>query len=247
MKTVGVLGIGEVGSAIKKLASKNFTVYTRDLDHDNFKGKEINVLHLCVPYNSKFTSIAIKTIKELKPKLIIINSTVKPGTTRKIYQKTKVPIAHVPIMGIHPHLAKYQKTFTKMIGPVNDQSYQLARTHWRKLGTTKIIRFNGPEETELGKILSTTYYGWNIIFNKAAKKICQQTNTNFNQVYTKFNQIYNSGYLKTKPNVVRPVLDYTPGKIGGHCVIPNAEIMKSSPEQIFKWLLKFNQALANED
>ena len=43
---------------------------------------------------------------------------------------------------------------------------------------------------------------------------------------TVFNTSYNEGYKKLgKNNVVRPVL-YPTEKIGGHCVVPNAKILK---------------------
>lgn len=246
-KIVGIIGVGEVGSAIKKLAKSHFKVYSRDLNFDELQDQKVDTLHLCFPYSRKFVPIAIAAIKELKPKLVIINSTVKPGTTRIIYQSAKIPIAHVPIMGIHPNLDKYQKVFTKAIGAINDKSYRLARAHWKILGSKKITRFKGPEETELAKILSTTYYGWNIVFNKMAKQISDNQKTDFNQVYTKFNQIYNAGYHQTKPNVNRPVLEFMPGKIGGHCVIPNAKILKNiSQPPLIKWILEYNSALKDE-
>lgn len=245
MKSVGILGVGEVGLAILSLAKKNFEVYVRDLDKDTLTGKTVEVLNVCIPYSTKFEGIVVSLIKEVRPKLVVIHATVKPGTTRNIYKKTKVAIAHTPIMGVHPHLAKYQTQFTKMIGAIDDKSYKLTMAYWKKLGATKIIRFDGPEETELGKILSTTYYGWNIIFNKMAKLATQETKTNFDQVYTKFNEVYNDGYARTKPNVRRPILKYMPGEIGGHCVIPNAEIMKKE-NKLFDWLLKFNKILSND-
>jgi hypothetical protein len=43
---------------------------------------------------------------------------------------------------------------------------------------------------------------------------------------TDFNKTYNAGYV-LKPNVIRPVLYAPSGKIGGHCVVPNAKILIS--------------------
>lgn len=247
MKSIAIIGAGEVGTAIKKLAVKSFTVYCRDLEYDEISNHPIEVLHLCFPYSTKFVLISIAAIKAIKPQLVIINATVNIGTTRKIFKETRIPIAHTPIMGVHPHLAKYQTVFTKMIGAVNDESYQRACAHWKQLGASSIVRFNGPEETELGKLLETTYYGWNIVFNKVVHNLCHQTKTDFNQVYTKFNQIYNEGYAKTKPNVRRPVLEYVSGSIGGHCVIPNAEILSTKfHDPVSDFLLSFDRKLRNE-
>src|SRR5207248_2966594 len=59
------------------------------------------------------------------------------------------------------------------------------------------------------------------------KKLCENTNINFDEAVTDFNTTYNQGYVKLgKKNVVRPVLSAPKGAIGGHCVIPNAKLLK---------------------
>jgi len=40
--------------------------------------------------------------KDFKPRLIFIHLTVTPRTTRKIYDKIKIPIAYTPVRGKHP-------------------------------------------------------------------------------------------------------------------------------------------------
>ena len=81
--------------------------------------------------------------------------------------------------------------------------------------------------TELGKILSTTYYGLCIAWHGEVEKMCNEFSCSFDVVSTRFNETYNEGYSKLgKANVIRPVL-FAPGtKIGGHCVVPNAELTK---------------------
>ena len=243
-KNVGILGIGEVGKAIKKLAEKEFNIYCKDVDFDEIEGNKIDVLHICIPYTKNFIKIVVKNIKEINPELVIINSTIEPGTTRKIFKKTKVFTAHVPIMGVHPDLAKYQKIFIKAIGAVNSQSFKLAKKHWEKLGSKKIVKFDGPEETELAKLLSTTYYLANIIFNKTAKKLTDKSKTNFKQVYWQFNEIYNNGYKQVDKNLQRQILKYMAGPIEGHCVISNAKILnKTYKDSLIDFLLRFNSKL----
>ena len=86
--------------------------------------------------------------------------------------------------------------------------------------------------TELGKLLSTTYYGLCIAWHGEMAKMCKKLKIDFDQTVTDFNKTYNQGYKKLKmPHVIRPVL-YPPknNKISGHCVIPNAKIL----QKIFK-------------
>lgn len=240
---IGILGLGEVGSAIKKLVSKKHQVFVKDLDFDEIKSKKVHILHVCIPYTKKFIKSVTKTIKKTQPNLTIINSTVKPGTTQELHLLTKANLAHAPIMGVHPNLYEYLFKFTKFVGAVNKQSRTLAVKHFEDLGV-KTKAFSSPTETELGKILSTTYYGWNILFQKWAHQLSSSSKAEFDQVYTQFNHNYNRGYGQELPHVVRPVLKHSPGEIGGHCVIPNATIIHDwLGDDFTKFLLDQNSLL----
>jgi len=223
-RTIGILGKGQVGSALYRLMNKYFFVLTKDQSIDNLKDKKVDILHICIPYSKDFIEYSLKQIELNKPDFIIINSTVKPGVTREIYKKTKVNIVHSPVMGIHPRLYYYLFQFPKFIGPVNKKSAELASKHFKFVGLKTII-FNNPEETELAKLLDTTYYGINIVFSKWVKQICDKRGLDFDNVYNNLNKAYNEGYSDTLPNVQRPILNPTPGKIGGNCVVPNAKIL----------------------
>lgn len=226
-EVVGILGVGEVGTAIKQACQKKYQVLTKDLGEDKLKDKKIEIFHVCIPYVSwrQFSVPVLSQIKKSQPKLVIINSTVAPGTARRIQENSGVPTVHAPIMGVHPNLYKYLFVFPKFIGPVTKRGGDLAEEHFKKLGL-KVEWFKKAEETELAKIMSTTYYGLAIIFCKWLKKHCDQEGLDFENIYTRFNQAYNEGYQADLPHVHRPVLKPQPGKIGGHCVVPNAMILK---------------------
>lgn len=224
--TVAILGVGEVGFALAKVFSKKFTVLKKDLRFDEVKNRKIDVLHICIPYTSSFIKTVISQLKKNRPNLIIIHSTVIPRTTSNIYERMKIPIVHSPVMGTHPYLVKDILKFKKFIGPVNKKAAFLAKKHLNEVGIKTVI-LNNPLESELGKLLDTTYYAWNIIFNKKTHKLCQDLGVDFESVYTSFNTVYNQGYLKTKPNVIRPILNFQKGPIGGHCLIPNTILLDS--------------------
>ena len=130
---VGILGCGEIGSAIKKVCHlAGFTTLVRELTYDEINGHHIDFLHVNIPEKSniQFVKFVSNQIKTIKPKLTIVNSSVTPGTTRKIYTLTNRPIVHSPVIGVHPHLYKSIKSyFSKVIGPVNPQSLSLAKKH----------------------------------------------------------------------------------------------------------------------
>ncbi|MEX2028727.1 MAG: hypothetical protein WD988_04490 [Candidatus Curtissbacteria bacterium] len=240
---IGVVGIGEVGLAISKIFASNFVVLKKDLDFDELEENKVEVLHICLPYNNNFEDTVIAQAKANKPDLIVIHSTVKPGTTKSIAKKVEIPIVHSPVMGTHPSLEKDVREFTKFIGPADNKSKQLAINHFRDVGIkTKVLE--SPLETELGKLLDTTYYAWNIIFEKLTWQICNAAGANFENVYTQFNQVYNQGYGKSKPNVLRPVLKHQQGAIGGHCLIPNTQILASfTKTPLVDFLLEENNKL----
>lgn len=239
--TVGVLGLGEVGSAIEIILKRKYIVYKKDLNQDTIKNKKIDILHVCIPFSVHFEKIVLRQIVVNNPKLVIINSTVNPSTTERIFKKSKVPTVHSPVMGTHPNLEKDIRTFTKIIGPVNKNSATLAVEHFKSV-SIKTEVFNSSQESEIAKLLDTAYYGWNIIFAKLAWELCQKSGVDFKNVYTELNKIYNKGYSESQPNVLRPILQYQPGPIGGHCIILNALILDQFiKNSITKNLLKENK------
>lgn len=219
---IGILGYGEVGQAVAKFyrAPK-----IKDLKRDDgLSGVE--VLNICIPWSEKFVNIVEKEIKNIKPKLTIIHSTVALGTTKQLSKKFKGAVVHSPIRGIHPNIYEGIKTFIKYIGTDDEHFGNIAQKHLTSLGIkTKI--FIPSLTTELGKILDTTYYGLCIAWHGEMKKMCDKFNVDFEKTVSDFNRTYNEGYVKLgMSNVVRPVLLSPKGSIGGHCIIPNAEILK---------------------
>ena len=206
MKKIGIIGYGEIGQSLEKLyLGKDFVIQINDtgLELDQITS-DVDVLNIAIPFTDqeKFVNIVSHYILDLEPKLTIIHSTITPGTTLKVLSKLegKHLVVHSPVRGIHPNLYEGLKTFTKFIGAA----------------------------TELAKVLSTTYYGLCIAFHDDMNKLCKEHNVKYEEVATKWNKTYNDGYNKLgMDNVIRPVL-YPPkdGKIGGHCVVPNAELCK---------------------
>ena len=233
MNNIGILGFGEVGQAMAKLYNNP---KIKDLNRDdNLKG--VDILHICIPFNEKFVEIVKKEIQELKPKLIIVNSTVAPGTIKEIGGM----IVHSPIRGIHPELYQGIKTFVKYIGTDNEEAGNMAKEHFESLGL-KVKVFMPSATTEIGKLFSTTYYGLCIAWHGEMKKICNELGIDFEQAVTDFNKTYNQGYSELgKNNVIRPIL-YPPETIGGHCVVQNTEILKKYfNSQAFDLILKYKK------
>ncbi len=229
MKNVLMIGYkGEVGSAIYDILreSKKYKLFKKDMEPLNIKEK-VDVMHITIPYSDKFISIATKYIRKYKPELTIIHSTLRPGTTNKIYEKTKALIVHSPVRGRHPDLKGGIFKFIKFIGPVSKKAALLAKEHMGSLGIkTEILK--SPLETEVGKLLCTTYYAVNIAFHQDMDRICDKYGADFRQAVTRFNQTCT---MDIKHKIPRPVM--FPGFIGGHCLIPNIGILKKDIKSDF--------------
>lgn len=220
-----VIGAGEVGQSLYGVLKSHYDVIIRDKD-DVVEG-EFKVLHICYPPFENFVEVTKKYIDEYKPELVIVHSTVPVGTTRKIGGLA----VHSPIRGVHPRLEDGIKTFVKYFG---GKKAKEAAKYFSDIGI-KIQDFDKPETTELLKILSTTYYGWNIVFAKEAKRICDKLELDFDEVYTTSNKDYNDGYKKLgMEHVIRPVLKNIPGKIGGHCIVSNCELLDDWLTEVIK-------------
>ena len=86
------------------------------------------------------------------------------------------------------------------------------------------------------KVLCTTNYGLNIEFTKEAKRLCDQHKIPF-EMFTLLNSNYNAGYEKLGyPEYHRCNLVPLMKRIGGHCVIPNYNLVKSKFTEFLKKL-----------
>lgn len=227
MITILVVGYkGEIGSALFDIIkhSKKYNVFGIDVG-DNIKGI-IDIMHICIPYSDSFKNIVKDYIDQYHPKLTIINSTVRVGTTKAL---SYYNVVHSPVRGKHPDIKDGLLKAVKFIGSDNAKLGNLAKEHFQKLGiNTEII---SPIESELGKLFSTTYYALCIAYHQEMKRICDNFGADFDKTVTRFNETYNELCKETNPKVVRPVL--FAGVIGGHCLMPNISLLKEDIESDF--------------
>jgi len=209
-----VIGLGEVGNVLRKMLECN--------GYDtNGKGKlrKCEHLHICIPYSGKFIKIVKKYRDLTEAKVVIIHSTVPIGTTKQIERAV-----HSPIRGVHGNMQEGIMTFVKYFGGKN--AVEAARP-FAVLGI-KIKTFDQSETTEALKLWSTAQYGFMIMLQKEIYKWCEQNDLNYEDIYRTANEDYNKGCVKLgMKEVVRPWLKQMDGKIGGHCVIPNAKLLDS--------------------
>jgi UDP-N-acetyl-D-mannosaminuronate dehydrogenase len=221
---IGIFGYGEVGQALAKFYHKPLI---KDLIRDD--GLEnLDVLHVAIPFEeqNKFCEIIAGVMDSTNANLTIIHSTVLPGTTRMIGEMTERMIAHSPIRGIHPKLYEGLREFDKCVAAPTNRALGHAVMHLHSAGfAVKVMET--PETTELAKLMDTTYYGVCIAWSGEMKKYCEKVGVSYNEASTIWNESYNEGYTNLgHPHFVRPVLYPPDNYIGGHCILPNAELLK---------------------
>ena len=163
-------------------------------------------------------SSVLEYIDKFEPEISIINSTVPPGTTEEIYEKSSRLVAHSPIRGVHKsreHMKWELRRWVKYVGGVDAKSAELASEHFRKLGLrVKVLRSS--KETELAKLFETTYRAWMIACFQEMHRISRHFNADFDQIVD---------FLEDTHRVRFDRPPMFPGVIGGHCLIPNTKLL----------------------
>ena len=230
-----ILGMGEVGQTLfDLLVDRKFDCVGIDLDDSKCKKyseneviKNPEYLHVCLPGElTGFTDIVLDWIDKIKNiQVVIIHSTVKPGTTKIIQEKLSIPILFSPVRGVHKRFLNDIKKYTKFISfdgieidskIKTDLENRFEKIEW--MSTTKTA--------ELAKILvDTTYYGWLINYAQITKMICEKENVDFDEMWKFADEIHEN--LGNRPKMF-------PGIIGGHCVIPNLDLVEYENLDIIK-------------
>ncbi len=105
--------------------------------------------------------------------------------------------------------------YTKFLGGTDTESCRKAEAHFQSLGMkTRVVA--SPETAEIAKLSETTYFGLLIAWAQEIERYSDRWNVRYDEVVGFYEEI---AYL--------PLVKYTPGIIGGHCVIPNIEILRT--------------------
>lgn len=218
MKTIRqkvvVVGLGEVGRPLFELASQFHDTVGVDVSPVD-PVAEVDVMHVCFPFQIRdFVGETARYIDLYEPTLTVINSTVAIGTTRAIAERVRGNVVNSPIRGKHARMLQEIGHYTKFIGALDPTVARQAAEHFSSLGMkTKVLP--SPEATELAKLTETTYFGLMIAWAQDVERYCDETGQDYDEVVSFYEEIK-----------FFPPIKYFPGVIGGHCVMPNIEILR---------------------
>ena len=224
-----VAGLGQIGKPILQLISKATFAVGYDINPKLFdKSKlakseklETRFLHVCVPYTDNFIKNIGPLYEKFKPKSLVIHSTVGPYTTKNLQEKLPIPVIYSATRGVHTRmlhdLRRYAKFYAIEPGTPN--------ANWAAQEFSKLMRKSGvqtkrmpsPITLELAKIVcDTSYLGWLINYAQISNMIAIQHGVDYDEMWSFSDEIHR--FLGNRPKMF-------PGFIGGHCVIPNLDLI----------------------
>ena len=231
-----VIGTGEIGAPLLEVLSSRYR--TRGVDVEPVEITErVDVMHVCYPFQiGDFVGTTVEYIEKYSPSLVIINSTVAPGTTRKVAERAPgVKVAYSPVRGKHKKMKQDLLFYTKFVAGVEKEWGEEAASHFACAGV-KVRLFSSPEALELAKLLSTTYFGLLIAWAQEMDRFAKNLNVDYDEITQFFEEI--PYFPKTK---------FFPGFIGGHCVIPNIHILRMDfPSPFLDAILDSNERKKKE-
>jgi UDP-N-acetyl-D-mannosaminuronate dehydrogenase len=217
LPVVLIIGLGEIGKPLFNQIKKTYPQACGiDLQPVDITAP-VALMHVCYPFTptNSFIATTAEYARKYAPKVIIINSTVAPGTTRAIAARTGTPVVYSPVRGKHTNMAADLVHYHKFIAGTDDAAVTTVAAHFDNIGlhTTKL---STPEALELAKLLETTYFGLLIAFAQNMNRFAHACDADYNEIHKFFKEI---DYL--------PHHLFTPGYIGGHCVMPNIALLKT--------------------
>jgi UDP-N-acetyl-D-mannosaminuronate dehydrogenase len=236
-ETVVIVGLGEVGRPLLDLVSKRHKTIGVDVSPATEPVERVNVMHICYPFEiNDFAGETVRYIERFSPSLTIVNSTVGVGTTRTIAERTGTAIVHSPVRGKHARMRDELLRYVKFVGALDPASGKQAAEHFESLGLrTRVL--SSPEATELAKLTETTYFGLIIAWAQEVERYCDQLGQDYDEVVSFYEEVK-----------FFPPGRYFPGIIGGHCVMPNIEILsRLDNSEILKAIVSSNRKKAHRE
>jgi len=243
-----VIGIGEIGLSWLHLVKKARKTVGVDLDPSKcigeWHGEDVEIMHVCIPYSQNFVNTIIGYALKFNPKCIVIHSTVKPFTTKKIDEDDGLPrnitVIYSPIRGVHSRMELDMKRYDKFYASYKDDCtlYEQLLLNMEIVG----YKAENPHTLEYAKnLVDVVYYGYLIAYAMKTEEIAVKYGINYDEMWMFAYQI--DQYLGNRPPCGLPGMDKLypdPKGIGGHCILQDLELVKDDLEEVYSLIHKIN-------
>lgn len=248
MKHLVIGHLGQVGSAaLKVLSDLHGRLNVNGIDTaekgsgEHLPWRSHDVLHVCVPGDGpRFVPTVQNYQRVISPILTIVYSSTPIGTCRLLNA------VHSPIEGVHDEsrattIATALGTSPRPFGSDSLEQSRIVREIW-----PSVIEFPASRITEFLKLRSTTLYGLQIVFAEYAMNVIHELGGASDLCQT-YDEWYNEVYAED-PTVHRPIITPPRGPIGGHCVVPNADLLQEAfPSPLIEIVAEFNSKQEEND
>jgi UDP-N-acetyl-D-mannosaminuronate dehydrogenase len=207
-----VVGLGEVGRPLLQVLSAAHSAFGRDVADRAFHG--VQILHVCFPFGPEFTATASGYVARYRPGVVVVNSTVVPGTTRAIQEQTATPTVYSPVRGKHAQMAEELRRYRKFVAGTSAEAVATVEDHF---AAAQVVtgRMSSPESLELAKLLETSYFGVLVAWAQEMDRFAAASGADHAEMVGFFDEID-----------FFPPVTFQPGYIGGHCVMPNLDLLE---------------------
>ena len=198
---VGIIGLGYVGTALKEGFKHVYHIETYDLRKDlstcesiSELLKKTDIIFICVPTpmnedGSSNIDIVKNTVKEIslskniKEKILIIKSTIPPGTTESLNKKyNNLEIVFNPEFLTEANFIEDFKNQNRIIlGGPRPATTKLKQFYTTIFPNATIIK-TGSSHAEMVKYLANTFLATKVSFANEMKMICDKLNIDYDKV-----------------------------------------------------------------
>jgi hypothetical protein len=240
-KTIVVAGCGEIGESIYRLCRGGFA---QAIAEDPRWGPAeparypVAALHVAIPGSlPDFVELVEGYVRKYSPGVILINSSTVPGFTDTLVERFGLDnVVHTQVHGKHHggRMLRDMLRYPKFVATRSDAAFEKARAVLVAMGhpPEKTIRLSSPLAGELCKLLATTFFGYLIAWAQELERLADRSGVPFEELMA-FTKLQADDFV---------IAGKTPGVIGGHCVMPNIEILrKAYPSPLWEYLWQSNE------
>jgi nucleotide sugar dehydrogenase len=232
---VCVIGLGQIGFPVAKyVAAKGFTVYGFDINpaavehgiqNGGFKATtqwsqlpKANIYIICVTTGQVNNQADLTAVFEVTKKvaekadtntLIAIESTILPGTSKKIFNETfnsKVLLVHAPHRYWADQEDKYGVNQVRVVGGVNQESLDAGMKFYKDQLGIPVHTVSSVEVAEMCKITENSHRYLQIAFAEDLKMMCSRIGMNFDELRAAMNTKWNVDLPEARDGIGRHCL-----------------------------------------
>lgn len=233
---VSVVGLGQVGlQTAEYIKNKGLLVFGYDIDEQAVsRAKNRGILATThfqkIPNDIDFYVICVSTLLSdgirpdlspvfdvcekigksvRRPSLVSIESTIIPGTSKKIYENLfnqRIPLVHVPHRYWSGDPVNHGVRQLRVIGAVNDESLRVGLMFYRDILDIPLHVAASVGVAEMCKIAENAYRYVCLAFAEELRMICDEAGLSFSEVREACNTKWNINLLEARNGV------------GGHCL-----------------------------